>query len=440
MSALKTVFGWFVFLCTLWTSMAFGAIPFSSPAAFDLQGSTLAVSGTLDTPRKGTQQIAINPNPSPVTGQIQINTLDRETGIFGGALNNITATSMATVEAVSLDVEITVIINSQVLRGIFIWEKDRVSFYPESISVTVQFGDQSREVSMKGIPFSGTYDEGLLILTAQFHHEGDYLTIYTYALDFELNLTGHLPAGSAGDAWLYLATNQSTYFQGETLQLYVGLEYVGTNQPVDFYLGMMDPAGNLLVAPGYTTDVTPLLSSFMLEGPTSIDPIPLTTVQLSSTLPPIQASGHYQFLAALFKAGTFELIGNLASAELSYYQSPSDPAITGAPYDGDWYGTGASEVTGEYCPTSATLHFLIVDNRISGEASEVAQMDADSYEVSGKVTAEGNIVEGILLEEFGASLIPVGTFSGQLSVSGTGGGTWVDDYGCYGTFTVTRQE
>jgi hypothetical protein len=439
MSALKTVFGWFVFLCTLWTSMAFGAIPFSSPAAFDLGESSLAISGTLDTPRKGTQQIAVDPNPSPVSGQIQVNTLDQKTGVFGGALENITATSTATVEAVALDVEITVTINSPSLRGIFIWERDRVSFYPESISVTVQFGDQSREVPMKGIPFSGVYSDGQLNVTAQFHHEGDYL-IYTYALDFELNLVGRLPAGSSGDAWLYLETGQSTYFQGETLDLYVGLEYVGTDQPVDFYLGVVDPSGNLLVAPGYTTAVTPLLSSYMLQGPTNIDPNPLTTVQLPSGLPPIQAPGQYQFLAALFKAGTFELIGNLASAELNYYQTPSDPAITGAPYDGDWFGTGTSEVTGEYCPTSATLHFLIVENRISGEATEVAQADADSYEVSGKVTEAGNIAEGILLEEFGPSLIPVGTFSGQLSASGTGAGTWVDDYGCYGTFTVTRQE
>jgi hypothetical protein len=32
MSVGKTVFGWFVFLFTFWTSMAFGAIPLSSPA------------------------------------------------------------------------------------------------------------------------------------------------------------------------------------------------------------------------------------------------------------------------------------------------------------------------------------------------------------------------------------------------------------------------
>jgi hypothetical protein len=439
MPTFKTVFGCCVFLCTLWTSMAFGAIPFSSPAAFDLEGSTLAMSGSLQTVRNGTQQIAIDPYPSPVSGQIQVNTLDQKTGIFGGTMSNITATSTATVDAVNLDAEITVMVNSQALRGIFIWEKNKVSFYPETISVTVQFANQSREVPMKGVPFSGTYKDGLLNVTAQFHAQGSYLT-YNYALDFELKLTGHLPAGSSGDAWLYLQTSQSTYFQGEALKLYVGLQYGGPTQPIDFYLGIIDPMGNLLVAPGYTSDVTPLLSSFTLPGPTSIDPITLITAQIPSTLPPVQSSGQYQILAALFKAGTFDLIGNVASAEFSYYQTTSDPAITGAPYDGDWYGNGTSEVTGEYCPTSATLHFLIVNSQISGEADEVAELDADGYEVSGKVTAEGSIVEGILLEEFGASLIPVGTFSGQLSLSGTGTGTWVDDYGCYGTFAVTRQE
>jgi hypothetical protein len=76
MSALKTIFGWLVFLFTLWTSMAFGAIPFSAPATFGLEGRTLAVSGALQTVRNGTLQMAIDPNPSPVTGQIQINIVE----------------------------------------------------------------------------------------------------------------------------------------------------------------------------------------------------------------------------------------------------------------------------------------------------------------------------------------------------------------------------
>ena len=133
-------------------------------------------------------------------------------------------------------------------------------------------------------------------------------------------------------------------------------------------------------------------------------------------------------------AGGSEPISNLACANFIYDTSLQPDAD---PFDGEWHGSGGSSVPGGECPPLAAVHMTIVDSQISGVADEVVEVDADGYRMTGTINVSGEIVDGVLLEEYMNSWIPVGSFTGAFSGT-TCSGTWMDEYGCYGTFTLEK--
>lgn len=432
-----------VVLATVLTVVAFcpaigmGATPFSAPAVFDLTGSQVGFSVALETKRLGTLDMALDPNPAMMTGKINIQTLNQMNGFFEGAFKDISASTTATLERIDLTFPITLTINSSNLSGWFLWQKDAVIFKPQSITATLSFGEKSWNLPFAGVSMPATYKDGILSANAELQLADTYLG-YEFEADISIQLVGNLKKKAISELWIALQTDRPEYATGDQLKLYVSMGCEGLTEAVDLYLALAAPDGSVVFAPTYTTDPAPIISDWLPAKNIYLPSTLLYDIALPSASPPVSLAGKHQFLAAFVKAGTLELIGDFGVAEFDY----STVSSSKYPYDGTWYGSAVNEADNGVCSSTATMSFEISKNQIEGEADEDFDVESDGYDgyrVTGNVTAEGKISNGILLEEFGADYIQVGVLDGTISGSKING-AWNDVYGCYGSYTLNKSK
>jgi hypothetical protein len=304
------------------------------------------------------------------------------------------------------------------------------------VTVTVDIDGQSWPIPMGGIPLAGTYKDGVLTIDFEVDHSGEYAG-YSYDLRLAFHLRGTLESRPEADDGrvpaVELKLNKSNYKTGDRLRLEVGIHNNNVEREVDLYLTFFDPEGNYFFAPEYTSRML-WLKRLHLAPHQEIALSQVLEVGLPAHTPPIVLSGKSHFCAVLTEAGKTMPLSAEAFADFTY--NAPDIQI-GGPYDGDWIGTGTSAVPGGPCPALATVTMHVTDSQIEGEADEAVE-DGDSYRMTGRINEKGEIVDGQLLEDFRNDWIVVGSFKGNV-VGNTINGTWIDDYGCYGTFTAEKQ-
>lgn len=420
------------FLLTVSTSMA--ATPLKAPATFTLEGSTIELSCTYENLRGQTLNAQIEPNPTSVDGLIIFNTIESATGIFTGSFEEITASvQMSTQVADTLPV--TLILDAENVTGLFLWAADRVIFDTNNLNIQLEIKDHRVPVSLNGIKFPAAYKDNEITIQVETDAEATYLNT-TFLFHIKLNLTGELIENQAATPWMTLRTDQPAYSSGQKLRLMVGMGNPGADLAVDIYLCLHTPDDRYLFFPAWTEEITPVLSSWIFPSATAINDAELLNIALPSQAPPVSAPGQYQFMAAMAVPGTFDFIDEIAVAEFSFSTQQSSQTL----YDGHWSGKGSSSVVSGECPDLASVTMDIVNGQIvDGEGSDDTDDEQDSYVMTGSVDASGNIINGQLWEEFKDQLILMGTFSGTLN-SLSGGGTWQDAYGCYGTFSIQKMQ
>ncbi|MBN2808808.1 MAG: hypothetical protein JXR80_04875 [Deltaproteobacteria bacterium] len=417
---------------------AFAADPFRAPAQFNLAGSSLDVSISMTHPRLGTYALALNPNPAPVSGYLDFDSVSALTGICRGRMREVSASTQAEIDRLgfSFDFTVTATLNADPLDGIFFWSKNKAAFYPDGMVLTLSFDSESWDIPLSGIPLPADYIDGVLTLDTALEFNENYEG-YAFAAVIGLHLVATLESQAVGDGGVAidLQLNKNVYQPGDRLELRAGLNNDGPERPVDIYVAFFDHENNPFFANDYTSTMTPLLTNVTLSAGRYISLTKILEVMLPAHTPPIAAPGACFFCAVVTPVGSFEALSNWAFAEFTY-AVPAGQAEA-ADFDGEWHGSGVSAVVGGDCSGLADVHLTVVDGQISGSAAEVVDYDADSYRMTGTVNAQGEIVDGVLLEEFMNSWLPVGSYSGTFS-GNSGSGTWMDEYGCYGTFSVTK--
>jgi len=421
-----------VFLLSVLVSPVCGATPFSAPAAFDLKGSSITCVVSMETRQEEIVQATLDPNPAPVTGSIGIDQLNQASGAFSGTLDEISASTSASLDQLGLDFDMTVTIDSDDMTGIFIWSRDLVVFDPQNFVVTLTFGLNSWPIVVSGVPWAANYRDGQLILQKELVFEETYRG-YDFTIIIGINLVGLLQSVTqTAEPWIGLYTDHAAYAGGDRLQLSITAGNPGATQTVDFYLALADPSGALYFWPTYTTTVTPALTGLLLANGFSFPLSVLVDLLLPSALPPISDSGQYAFYAAFCEPGTLNFVGGLAVAPFEYAVAvPSG-------FDGVWTGNAQNTSGDPSCGTLANVTFNVSGNQITGEADmDLGGGEYDGYTVTGTAGSDGSIGDGILWEEFGIEEIAVGSFGG-IFFGTTVTGTWGDRYGCSGTYTLTK--
>jgi len=423
------------------------ARPFKAPARFDFSGSSMNMKINFNLGHLGKQTLQLNPSPTPVTGFIDIDKLSAVTGICSGRMLDISASTKAGISkmGVDLDFTVTAAFNSDPLEGIFFWNKDKAAFYPENLIMTLSFDSESWDIPLSEIPLPTDYRDETLSLDIDFEYEGEYEG-YQFSVEIVLHLKGELQkSGDAGADVLEnsvmlieLELDKDLYQSGDRLRLRAGLNNLGEERQVDVYVAFFDHEGNYFFAPDYTGAMTPLLRTTLGANQyTSLTEI--LDVHLPSHSPPIAAAGDCSFCAVVTAAGGDKPISSMASAAFSYNPTSVEPAAD--PFAGEWHGQGGSAVPGGDCPALAVVHMTVTGNRIDGFADETGEIEEEdeSYKMTGTINESGEIVNGILLEEYMNNWVPVGSFSGTFT-AGSCMGSWIDEYGCYGTFSVSKVE
>ncbi len=134
-------------------------------------------------------------------------------------------------------------------------------------------------------------------------------------------------------------------------------------------------------------------------------------------------------------AGSDRMASKLATTQFAFDADTPNSGAEPEPYDGTWTGSGTSDVVTADCPALADVQFEIAQNRIAGWADD----GEDGYEMSGTVDDQGEVLDGVLLEEFGPDRVPMGSFNGTFS-GNSFSGRWVDNYGCHGSVSLTKFE
>jgi hypothetical protein len=416
-------------------NIGFAAAPFDAPAVFNLESSSIAFSASVETQRLGVRDLAIDPNPAPVTGYLDINNLSSNTGIFYGAVREVTTQTNAEIPFENKSFTITVSISGDSVTGIFLWREDKVVFYPETLTATFTVNGISQSVPFTGIPLPANYLDGVISLTAQQTVEQEVYG-YPVRISAAISLVGTMndSGQNTGQLWLALQNDKDVYYSGDTLTLYASAGNPGTDRKIDFYLLMLDPSGNPFLAPEYTNRLAEFKSA-IFDGAAYASPTAVLQIKLPAFTPPIVASGQYQFYAALLEAGTETMASNLASSQFNFDADNSSTSADAKIYDGTWIGTGSSDVVTADCPALAQVVFEIDRHVITGTADN----GEDGYEVAGTINDQGEVVDGILLEEFGPNWVPVGSFNGVFSGESFSG-RWLDNYGCHGSVSLTKFE
>ncbi len=423
----------FTILGMVFPMMAGAATPFDAPATFNFAGgSQIDLNLTLKVANQE-MQAGLDPNPAPIAGFLDVGTLNKLTGVFSGAFRDVTAATTATVERLKWQHTISATLNAPALTGVFIWNQNRAIIYPENIAVTIAIdGEAFPTFSLQGIPLRADYEDGKLTIASGFEYTNSYKGV-EFTLTAAINLGGTLQTPTAGTVWVGLRTDANAYQSGEVMTLYASLENSGASQLVDLYIALYAPDGILYCLPAYTPAFVPIVAGWAFESGVKIPYTLLLSSQLPNELPIPMMDGEYIWLAAFFKPGTTDLIGEVAVASFTYTAEMPVPQT----FDGIWSGTATSLVDSVDCRGIAELTFHVVGGNLNGQAVLTGSADDDDFPVAATVDAGGNIVNGTILEEFANQLYQIGTFTGALGAD-TGEGKWYDDYGCYGTFSVTR--
>ena len=225
------------------------------------------------------------------------------------------------------------------------------------------------------------------------------------------------------------------YQSGDKQSLLVSFGNTGVTEVVDIYVGIVDPSGNLFMWPTYSTDFVPVVEDYTLSKDTYVPYVLIQEVTLPAVDPPVDADGTYYYVAAFFRANTYDLLGDVAVAEFDYRQAYN----TEYPYDGYWEGTAVNEADSDKC-ANGNLYITIKNGQFVWEDSEAVETfsgDQYSYRISGSVNKDGNIVEGTMWEDYKGVWYEMGHFTGKFEGE-TASGQWHDSYGCHGTFTLKR--
>ncbi|MEA3333074.1 MAG: hypothetical protein U9Q58_05720 [Pseudomonadota bacterium] len=417
------------------------AQPFEAPAVFDFGGSSMEFEISFDFGLAGDYELTLDSNPAPVTGFIDIDSISTLTGVSRGRMRDISASTGAEMSALGEELEftITAALSADPLDGTFFWGENRAVFNSDNLVLTLSidsesFDPESWEIPLSGTPLPAEYSDGILGIDANLEFSEEYEG-FEFSADIGLYLRGVLQGQGAEDGKLTLdlELDKSIYQTGDRLRLRVGLENGGGERQVDIYVAFFDHEGNYFFAPDYTGTMTPLTRVNLVAGQ-SVALTEIIDVCLPAHSPPIAAAGACSFCAVITNAGGREPISNLACADFIYDTSLQSET---APFDGEWHGSGGSSAPGGECPPAAAVHMTIVESQIRGSADELVEVDADGYRMTGTIDVSGEIVDGILLEEYMNSWIPVGSFTGTFFGT-TCSGTWMDEYGCYGAFTLEK--
>lgn len=416
---------------------AISATPFTAPARFDLAGSEIGFSVEVERRQGGTFSMALNPNPAAVTGTIDIEQLNQLTGLFSGTFTDISATTTATLDELGWDLPITVSLDSDNLAGWFVWSQDAVIFDPQTLTVTLAFGTQSWSVPLNGVPIPANYKDGALSVDVEVTHQDEYLG-RNVTVDIRIHLVGALTEVNEEQPWIELETDLDAYRDGDNLKLYTSLGGPASSQGVDLYLTLVAPDGQEYFTPAFTTTPAPIVSNFVAGADYYLSSVLVFDIPLPTTAIPVSSGGQYAFTAKFTEAGTDRTLGETARAPFTYTPGVAS-ASSDYPYDGVWYGTAVNVADNGLCAQFGTVLLEITNSVIKGEGSENDPVDADAYTMTGRMSAAGEIVDGVLWEEFTTELVQVGVYTGSVSGS-TINGDWHDVYGCHGTFSATRQE
>ena len=425
-----------VLLCFLVPSAGMAATPFDAPAVFDLTGSSIAFSASVETQRLGVRDLALSPNPAPVTGYLDIDQLSSKTGIFYGAVREVSAQTTATIPFDDKTFTIAVSISGDSVSGIFLWKEDKAVFYPDTLVATFTVNGIAQSFPFTGIPLPAAYSDAEIRLSAQQSVEEEVYG-YEVSVSVAIDLVGVLDeqANDESQLWLALQTSKDACYSGDTLTLYASAGNPGEDRKLDFYLLMFDPSGNPFLAPEYIDRLAAFKSSAIFDGGAYASPTAVLEVKLPAFTPPMVTGGQYEFYGALIDSGTDNMASNLASVQFTFDPDNESSEVPAKQYDGTWTGTGASDVATGDCPALAQVAMEIEQHEISGAGDD----GEDGYELTGSVTDGGEVVDGVLLEEFGPNWVPVGSFNGTFS-GDTFSGRWLDNYGCHGSVSLTRFE
>jgi len=416
------------------------APPFKAPATFNLgavtgaeEGSSINLSLSLTTPRLGTVDASLDPNPAPVTGLVKIDQLNVASGGFWGSFENISASTTANAPRLNMSLPVSVVINSDTVTGLFLWSSDKVVFDPADFDITFMLGSIPYSVPVAGIPIPADYKNNTVSIQHQFDFSDTYED-YEFTASIGVNLVGRLEAQKPqGDPWLELTTNLShtnTYTDGDPFQLFLSAGNPGPEQVVDLYLEMVTPEGENLYFPAYGPQFSLALAGFPLPASFYMAPMLVHDAVLPSVWPPIDSEGTYQFRISYADPVTGAVVGESGTVEFNYAPNPA----TGI-YDGLWVGQApVQEGSPAECGSFAEVTFNIVNSEITGEGIDQFGF---GYPVTGRLDANGEVVDGKIYEEFQADIIEVGTYAGQVQGEALTG-TWGDIYGCSGTFNVNR--
>ncbi len=406
------------------------ATPFDVPAVFTLADRSDIELGLSVKVGGQTLQAGLDPNPAPVTGFLDVNTLNRLTGVFTGAFREVTASTTASVDRLGWQKTITATLNAPALNGIFLWNENKVIIYPETVSAVFTVDGEALPVfSLQGVPLRATYEGSELTISTGFTYEGSYAG-FQFTMTAKVNLVAALQTPAAGTVWVGLKTDDNAYQAGDGMKVYGSIENSGESVNVDLYLALYAPDGKLYCLPGFTTTFVPILSDWTFVPTPNIPYTLLLQYTLPDGLPIPLIDGQYAWMAAFFKPGTTELIGDVAAAWFAYTANAPTPQA----FDGYWLGTAESLVQSPDCRGFAEVSFTVTGGNLKGDAVTAVD-DGDAYSLSGTVDAGGNILNGAIFEEFAGRLYQVGVFKGTLA-GDTGQGNWYDDYGCHGTFSV----
>jgi hypothetical protein len=421
---MKKIFWFLFFLCFLISSNSFAAKPFVAPVNFDLDGSNIEFQMTFETQKlHKSYEASLNPNPAPVTGRIEIEKLNQDSGVFSGFFREITATTTVSNVPGLSEVKVGIEINGYT-TGIFLWNENKVVFSPVYLNADISISGNVFHVLLANVPIRATYNNERMTLDFEINKQGEYAN-FNFDLSAKVHLVGQMqkPDNANNGLWIKLSTNDAVYNEGENFKLFASLGNSGETKNIDLYI-ILEDNGKYYSFPYYGEGFTPVLQNYRFNSGLYALNIKLHDANLPTITPPINHPGKFTYYAVFTEPHTTKILGVIESTVFNYEEN-----VGSGTYDGIWEGTAVSNVHTDFCEGDAHVIFNIVSNRIDGTAS----MFDDEYTATGFVDSQGKIVDGVIWDD-----APIGTFDGHVDGKRMSG-TWVDQYGCFGTFEMTKK-
>jgi len=277
----------------------YAAEPFTAPATFDFSGSTVYLEATVELPFVGEVDVDIDPNPVPVTGELVVETLNEAGNWIGyGEGSGETTANAPVVGAIPVFGEA-----GGSAEGVFDFANDRVTVYSD---------DAWAKINVAGTDYIFDIDEG----EGEAQFDGTYITYeisgneemdilgFTFRFYYEIKAAGELKETSPEESLdAFIDTNQGDYTSGEAFDCSIGVERRGPDITVDVWIVLLNPAGQILFFPTFTTTLGNV-PGVTIPANFSARDIPIFHQTLPGTYPPIQDSGAYIIAIGLSSPGT----------------------------------------------------------------------------------------------------------------------------------------